>query len=301
MWWRVRTNLPDRPGSLAELARACGEAGVNILGLQVFPGIGSVTDELVLRVPDGWTSADLLRLVGSAGGEQVAAVPCTETALVDQATRYVRAARTILAEPAAFPEVVAGLFDAGAGPEPLDADGAPLDVMDMRVGDVSVQVRRRAPFTATEHARGAALADLVDDVLARSRAEALPSAGRRLGEGAVPQHVTVEGGVRAVVDGVVVGAAALGETTLEWGEGVRPVRLSVDPAWRRRGVGTRLLVDVARRAGAEGATDILLDTAADNQAVLPMVLAAGLRGRIRMSADRLTVLIGVRELSGARS
>jgi hypothetical protein len=45
MLWKVRATLAERPGSLAELARSCGEAGVNILGLQIFPGIGSVTDD----------------------------------------------------------------------------------------------------------------------------------------------------------------------------------------------------------------------------------------------------------------
>ncbi len=44
-------------------------------------------------------------------------------------------------------------------------------------------------------------------------------------------------------------------------------------------------------AAARGATELVLTTHADNQAVLPMVLAAGLRGRIRMSGDRLTVRI----------
>ena len=36
MLWRARTTLTDRPGSLARLAGACGEAGVNILALQIF-------------------------------------------------------------------------------------------------------------------------------------------------------------------------------------------------------------------------------------------------------------------------
>ena len=50
--FRVRTTMSDRPGSLATLARHCGEQGVNILGLQIFPGVAGVTDELVLRAPD---------------------------------------------------------------------------------------------------------------------------------------------------------------------------------------------------------------------------------------------------------
>ena len=37
----------------------------------------------------------------------------------------------------------------------------------------------------------------------------------------------------------------------------------------------------------------MLTTGPDNQAVLPMVMAAGLRGRIRMSGDVLTVRVPV--------
>ena len=83
MLWRVRTTLPDRPGALAVLARNCGDAQVNILGLQVFPGVDSVTDELVLRTPEDWRLADLARLVERSGGQAVSAMPCTEHALVD--------------------------------------------------------------------------------------------------------------------------------------------------------------------------------------------------------------------------
>nr|WP_179517544.1 GNAT family N-acetyltransferase [Nocardioides perillae] len=301
MLWRVRTTLPDRPGALAVLARHCGEAGVNILGLQIFPGIEAVTDELVLRTPDGWTTADTAALVEGAGGVAVSAAPCTEAALVDQPTRYVQAARTVLAQPASFPEVVAALFDAEADPEP-HALTPVQDVMDMTVGDVQVQVRRTAPFTATEHARGASMADLVSDVLARARADesaaVAPVAGRRLGGGAAPSFEHDGDVVRAVVDGTVVGAAAL---RAEVEPGVREVRLRVDAAWQRRGIGTRLLVEVTRLAGASGAGEVLLTTRADNQAVLPMVLAAGLKGRIRMAADVLTVRVPVRDLRPSRS
>ena len=164
MLWRVRTTMPDRPGSLAVLARNCGEAGVNILGLQIFPGIDAVTDELVLRTPSDWGLAEIAELVEESGGVSVSGAECTEQALVDQPTRYVQAARTILGQPARFPEIVAQLFDAEA--DPVESRLAPVqDAMEMTVGDIGVQVRRTAPFTATEHARGAVLADLVSDVL----------------------------------------------------------------------------------------------------------------------------------------
>jgi ribosomal protein S18 acetylase RimI-like enzyme len=300
MWWRVRTTLPDRPGALAVLAEHCGNAGVNILGVQVFPGIEAVTDELVLQTPAGWGTAEVVALLEGAGGRAVAAAPCTEAALTDQPTRYVQAARTILARPASFPEVVARLFDAEA--DPADPDDPPQDVMEMTVGDVQVQVRRHAPFTATEHTRGAAMADLVSDVLQRTRAESAVrmSTGRRLGDGATPEYVVDGHSVSAILGGIVVGLATVHAAT--GGDDVeRSVTLRVDPAWQRRGIGTRLLVEAARLAHGLGAEEVVLTTRSDNQAVLPMVLAAGMRGRIRMAADVLTVRVPVRELRPLRA
>jgi len=294
--WRVRCTLPDRPGALAALARECGASRVNILGLQIFPGVETVTDELVLHVPEDWGLVDIAGLIESAGGTSVSGTPCTEHALVDQPVRYVLAARTILAQPASFPEVVAGLFDAEA--DPVEPALEPVqDVIEMTVGDVAVQVRRTAHFTPTEHARATAMADLVNDVLARSRAESAPQPpppGRRVGSSAVPTYAASDGQVAALVEGTMVGVARLAGHGVE--DGVLTVTVDVDPAWRRRGIGTRLLVETARLAAGLGVDEIILSTEADNQAVLPIVLAAGLRGRIRMASDQLTVRIPVRDL-----
>ncbi|WP_395694010.1 GNAT family N-acetyltransferase [Nocardioides sp.] len=298
MLWRVRTTLPDRPGALASLAQSCGAAGVNILGLQIFPGVESVTDELVLRTPDDWHEPEIADFLERSGGHSVSAAPCTEAALTDQPTRYVQAARAILSQPMSFPEVVAHLFDAESEPAP-DPDAPEQDVMDMVVGDVQVQVRRTAPFTATEHARGAAMADLVSDVLERGRGVVAPGTGRRVGGGASPQYAADGLTVTATVDEVTVGVAEVRPETLDGG--VREVVLRVETGWQRRGIGTRLLVDAARLASGLGATDIVLTTRSDNQAVLPMVMAAGLRGRIRMAADTLTVRIPVRDLKPLRA
>lgn len=267
MLWRVRTSLPDRPGALARIAESCGAAGVNILGLQIFPGIESVTDELVLRSPEGWDEARVATLLEGAGGLAVVVLRCTEAALTDQPTRYVQAARTILAIPASFPEVVACLFDAEADPAPgrtlgVGVGAAEQDLMEMTVGDVRVQVLRTAPFTGTEHARGAALAELVSDVLDRAREGAMaPSLSRRVGGGAVPEYVAAGHSVTAAIEGVPVGLAVVEPEDVDaTGPGVRAVTLRVDPAWQRRGIGTRLLVDAARLATALGAGEIVLTT-----------------------------------------
>jgi GNAT superfamily N-acetyltransferase len=299
MLWRVRTTLPDRPGSLALLAEQCGLAEVNILGLQIFPGVEAVTDELVLRTPDGWGPAEIGRLVEAAGGRGVVAAPCSEDALADQATLYVQAARAVLQRPMTFPEVVGRLFDADL--EPAGGADPDDDVMEMTVGDVEVSVRRAAPFTATEHTRGAAMAALVTDVLRRQADPGVVgtgSNGRRVGGGATPSYAVEGDSVAARVDDVVVGRATL---LTQEEPGVVPISLGVDPTWQRRGIGTRLLVDVARLAHGQGADEILLTTRSDNQAVLPMVLAAGLRGRIRMAGDQLTVRVAVRDLKPLRT
>lgn len=308
MLWRVRATLPDRPGSLAALAAECGKAGVNIASLQVFPQGDRVVDELVLRVPADWRAPDLHELLERAGGEEVVALPSAESSVVDQPARYVRAAREILAQPASFPEVVAHLFDADADAD-ADADSdetgaadetpAAGAVLELVVGDVLVQIRRATPFTTVEYARGEALAALVGDVLGRERPGGTDR--RRMGAGTAPVYAAGPDGVSATIDEVPVGRSRVGAGTPAEPT-VRPVDLEVDPAWQRRGIGTRLLAETARLARAQGATEIVLTTRADNQAVLPVVLAAGLRGRIRMAGEQLTVRIGlaeVRPLSGS--
>jgi GNAT superfamily N-acetyltransferase len=307
--WRVRTTLADRPGALAAIARRCGEAGVNILALQIFPGIDEVTDELVLRTPPGWDSALVAALLENSGGTRIVVLPSTEAAIVDQPTRYVRAVQAILDRPMSFPEVVGQLFDTGAEPQAEGHGGSrgdghgegPDDVMQMLVGDVEMQIRRRTPFTVTEHARGTALAELVSDVLQRMRRSAGMSAAASEPTGdAAPEYVVDGGTVTAVLDGVVVGRATVHdpeEDSADLGEEqTRRVTVSVEAAWRRRGIGTRLLMQAARLARARGADALLLATTADNQAVLPLVLAAGMRGLIRMGGDRLTVRIPLHRL-----
>ncbi len=284
MLWRVRAGLPDRPGALAELAAACGRAGVNIQAVQVFPEGTSVTDELVLQVPQDWTRDRLAELIDGAGGETVGVVPVTTAALEDQPTRYVQAVRAIIGQPASFPDVAAHLFDADVAP----SDGSE-DVLEMSVGEsATIQIRRGTPFTATERARATALAELVREVLGMQA----PPAPHQPGAGD-PEVVTTGSVVSALAGGKVAGRAEFTEAS---GEEPWPVDLWVDPAWHRRGVGTQLLAAVARAARAAGAEEIVLTAPSDTKAVLPMVLAAGMRGRIRVAGDSLTVRIALADL-----
>jgi len=137
------------------------------------------------------------------------------------------------------------------------------------------------------------MAALVSDVLGRERSGSGPS--RRIGAGATVHYVALETTVQARAEDVVVGEARLLPVSLD-APSVREVDLEVDVSWQRRGIGTRLLGDVARLARRLGAEELLVRTRADNQAVMPMVLSAGMRGRIRMAGDVLTVRIPLRDV-----
>lgn len=286
MLWRVRANLPDRPGKLAPLAHECGKAGANIGAVQVFSSRvpGTATVELVIRAPEEWGRPEVIDLVRRAGGDSVVTHSVNHHALDDQPTRYVRAAKEILDHPASFPEVVAHLFDADVEP----THGSE-DVLEMTVGTAVIQIRRETPFTPAERARGAALAELVSDVLSRES----PAAPHTVGD-ALPKYIAGDGEMSVLVSGRVVGRASISTGSAE--DDPWPVDMWVDPVWQRRGIGTRLLAEIARMARARGAEEIVLTAPSDSQAVLPMVLSAGLRGRIRMAGETVTVRIAVNEL-----
>lgn len=172
MLWRVRATLADRPGALATLAQHCGARDVNILALQIFPGVDGVTDELVLRAPDGWALSDVAALVEAAGGTEVSVGACTEQALVDGPTRYLTAVRQVLHGAERPATVLARLLD--GHPVEIGAPAARLTAVQdtLVVGSAAerVEVRRTTPFTPTEHARAAAFVETLAELRERGPA-----------------------------------------------------------------------------------------------------------------------------------
>ena len=165
MLFRVRTTMSDRPGSLAALARGCGEQGANILGLQIFPGVEGVTDEVVLRAPDSWGLAEVAELVEGAGGTHVTVGPCTEHALVDGPIQYLHGLRRLAHDTRALADVLARLLDATPALPEHDELEAVQDTLTVAVGPHRVTLRRTAPFTATEHARAVAFAEVASELV----------------------------------------------------------------------------------------------------------------------------------------
>ena len=186
MLFRVRATLTERPGSLARLASRCGDAEVNILGLQLFPDLGRVTDELVIEAPDGWTAGAVAELVSGAGGDEVSVGPCTTHDLIDQPLRWLNAAHDVVADPSVLPERLESLL----GPH-------------------------REKWSASEHSRAAALTALAHTV-----------GQETAGPDAVVEYAETSDGLVARIGEHVVGRAAFaqppgGELTVEVAPGWR--------------------------------------------------------------------------------
>jgi GNAT superfamily N-acetyltransferase len=259
MFYRVRTRLADSPGALARLAQHCGDAKVNILALQIYPELGAVIDDVVVETPDAWTAAAVVELVSGAGGDEVSVVPCATHDLVDQPTAWLRAARTVMDDPESLPSALTGLL----GP--------------------------RVSWSATEQVRAEALAEIAD----RGRPTAAPPPASA--PTSVVEYDVTEANVIARIGQHVVGAANLHAIV----DGSVEAGLEVAPAWRRLGIGRKLLRQLSGLAAARGASEMVLNAPASEEGVVPVLAAAGMRGRIRLTEHGLSVhvsLAGVRPI-----
>jgi len=159
--WRVHVELEDRPGRLGELATAVGRSGCNILSLHVVgepADDGSVTDELLVKIPESIEPASMVAAVEQAG------IPCTllvradATELADTATTALALARMVAADPGSAPQAVATLLRARIVEPGAVVPGGHVHIL--RVGLAQVHLGRAWPFTATELSRAAALLEL---------------------------------------------------------------------------------------------------------------------------------------------
>jgi GNAT superfamily N-acetyltransferase len=167
--WRVHVELEDRPGRLGELATAVGGAGCNIISLHVVgepADDGSVTDELLVRVPAPVDPTALVDAVEKAG------IPCTllvradATELSDPATTALALARMVAADPGSAPRAVATMLRARLV-DPAAAEPAG-HIHTLRVGAQQLRLGRAWPFTATELSRAAALLELAAQLAMRT-------------------------------------------------------------------------------------------------------------------------------------
>ena len=160
--WRVHVELEDRPGRLGELAAAVGAAGCNILSVHVVgepTDCGSVTDELLVRVPEGIDPSVLIMAAARVQAPCTLHVRADATELSDPVTTSLALARMVAADPGSAPRAVATLLHARLV-DPAAAPSRDLHTHPLRVGAQHLLLGRAWPFTATELSRAAALLEL---------------------------------------------------------------------------------------------------------------------------------------------
>jgi GNAT superfamily N-acetyltransferase len=176
--WRVHVELEDRPGRLGELATAVGAAGCNIISVHVVgepTDAGSVTDELLVRVPEGIDPSVLIMAAAQVGAPCTLHVRADATELADPVTTALALARMVAADPGSAPRAVATLLHARLV-DPAAAPTPDLHIHPLRVGAQHLLLGRGWPFTATELSRAAALLELAAQ-LALSASAAAPEPG----------------------------------------------------------------------------------------------------------------------------
>jgi GNAT superfamily N-acetyltransferase len=328
MVWRVRTTLTDSPGFLAEIALACGRAGVNILALQVFATTPRVTDELVVRAPDGWTDLMVAELFESAGGAEVAVTRVGESALADAPTRYLQGVHDVLEEGRSVEDVLGELLEIEP-PDVADYAGHDVLVLERRSG-TELRISRAVPFTEIERARAQALMSLVGDAgadvpmitpsvsrttpLVREATLADIEAVSALHERCsietlydryqVPlkMPMTTRMARRLVVPDrgvallVQAGSDVVGHGVLELVGDVWTFQLIIEDGWQGQGLGTRLMTHAAGRAKHEGAARLTFVTAGSNDKLLRAVGNAGFVARVERHDGNVHITVPLREV-----
>jgi GNAT superfamily N-acetyltransferase len=170
----------------------------------------------------------------------------------------------------------------------LRAAKAVLDQPDSLPSELTALLGARVSWSATEQVRAAVLTEFADR--ARSAVPPAASAGA-----AVVEYEVGEQQVLARIGVHVVGAATMQAVV----DGCVETSLEVAPAWRRLGIGRQLLRQISGLAAGSGATELVMLAPPTEEGVVPVLAAAGMRGRIRLTEEGLSVhvsLAGVRPI-----
>lgn len=133
MLLRMRIRLPDRPGSLGQVARTLGAAGADVVQMAVLErGNGRAMDDFTVAWPAGAGVERLVEGVGSVPGVEVAGVwptaepqgSCPDAAVIGQVAADPGRGAEILAD--AVPAILSADWAGLAEPAGEDADDAVL-------------------------------------------------------------------------------------------------------------------------------------------------------------------------------
>jgi hypothetical protein len=158
--FRLRVELPDRPGALAHVAALIADAGASVISLDIHELAGpNAIDEIVVEAPDGWepgqlasglAAAEAATLLSSAAASQVSdpvvealewaiAMAAAEPADCDAALG--RAVFEVTSALAAWVTDVRGALDVDAGRLALERGGPVV----LQTGSVPSSVAGQLP------------------------------------------------------------------------------------------------------------------------------------------------------------
>ncbi|GAA3126789.1 L-amino acid N-acyltransferase YncA [Kribbella aluminosa] len=304
MLWKIRTELADRPGALAELAARCGADDINILHLEVFTSETGAVDELVVSTRVGWTADDLAALVAEAGCVRTTVRPCQADVLHDAPTRYLRAVLRLIDDPVSVDDELGNLqgFDEYTPAEWARADA--LVEIAGRLAERSDTPDGPRPGSGVPDLRTATVED-ADAVVAMHDRCSYESRTRRYHvpmpklTARTARHLSAPAGgvsIVACVDGAVIGMATaapweeLGSTTME-------VAVLVEDGWQGQGLGLRLLREVVNGARALGADRVVCMVQPENHAMLRTLERLRMRSRVVRDGDSLMVSVALSDRS----
>ncbi|XVU30039.1 ACT domain-containing protein [Actinoplanes sp. CA-054009] len=154
---RLRTTLPDRPGTLARLSGRLADQGINILAIQIHPAEHGAVDELLIAVPRALDPTAVIDTVTTGGGEQTELTRADVHDLVDPATRALTVARrSPTPEDAVRSLLAAELTDTPA------PDARHSAALHDAAGHPRYLTRHSPAFTPTEVSRAQAMIDLCE-------------------------------------------------------------------------------------------------------------------------------------------
>ena len=159
--WRVRVDIPDRPGGMSRIIRALGALHVYTVSLGVVGhGPGTRTVDLSLIAPPH-VSAEVILAAAESAGEHAHITVGSPDAGRDLPTRMLDAATFLVKHPEAAPTVAAGVVEADNVEVIAATEGADdrSDVLRLQwTADRHVLLQRNwAPFAGAEQARASAL------------------------------------------------------------------------------------------------------------------------------------------------
>lgn len=159
--WRLRIDIPDRPGGLALLLRALSTLHAYVVGTAVLAsGEGTRTIDVALQVPERVTADAILAAAMSAGSNAYLTEGTPDDGL-DLPTRVLDGAAELVTNPGSAPVVVAALVEADHFEVTDATEGQDDDADVLRLqwtADRHVVLHRDwAPFARAEKTRASAL------------------------------------------------------------------------------------------------------------------------------------------------